>query len=77
MSDIAKCKDIDCPSKEMCYRFTAPDSKFWQSYGVFNREKDAFNCDMFWSNGLKCEYCHQKDGIHKMSCPFKKIQINL
>ena len=51
MSDIAKCEDNLCPSKEYCYRFTSPASKFWQSYGQFNRELDAYNCDMFWNNG--------------------------
>lgn len=28
MSDIAKCGDIHCPSKEYCYRFTAPVGVF-------------------------------------------------
>jgi hypothetical protein len=50
MSDIAKCQDDKCPSREACYRFTAPASDFWQSYGNFNREEDATNCDMFWRN---------------------------
>jgi hypothetical protein len=77
MSDIAKCEDFNCPSKEMCYRFTAPANEFRQSYGKFNRKKDAFNCDMFWDNGLFCKHCHQKKGIHKISCPTQKIQINL
>ena len=76
MTDIAKCEDHQCPSKEICYRFTAPASEYRQSYGGFNREEDAYNCDMFWSNGL-CKYCHQSDGNHKMSCPTKKIQVNL
>lgn len=48
MSDIAKCQDENCPSKLMCYRYTAPASEFKQSYGIFNREEDADNCDMFW-----------------------------
>ena len=26
---------------------------------------------------IKCEYCHQKNGVHKISCPTNKIQINL
>ena len=56
MSDIAKCNDIDCPSKQYCYRFTAP-AGFKQSYGVFNRELDADNCDMFWANGKQSNKC--------------------
>lgn len=53
MSDIAKCQDNKCPSRLMCYRFTAPTSEFRQSYGIFNREEDANNCDMFWNNKQK------------------------
>lgn len=34
MADISKCMDFLCPSKEKCYRFTAPVSQ-WQSYGGF------------------------------------------
>lgn len=50
MSDIAKCQDNKCPSKLMCYRFTAPANEYRQAYGIFNREEDAVNCDMFWNN---------------------------
>jgi hypothetical protein len=53
----------------------APANEFRQSYGQFNRESDAYNCDMFCDNGI-CKYCHQKD-FHKMSCPTLKIQVNL
>lgn len=52
MSDIAKCLDVHCPSKLICYRYTAPASEVWQSYGVFNREQDAVNCEMYWPNNL-------------------------
>lgn len=75
--DISKCSDDQCPSKEICYRFTAPASEYWQSYGRFGREEDAYNCDMFWDNDLGCKYCHQLNGVHKISCPTHKIQINL
>jgi hypothetical protein len=49
MSDIAKCQDNNCPSKDICYRYTAPANEYRQSYGIFNREEDADNCDMFWN----------------------------
>jgi len=106
MADIAKCNDVHCPSKEYCYRFTAPASEVWQSYGIFNREDDADNCDMFWANGNEsnkcklngvkrdgeicnldyctypkcvqddyCKYCHQTDGIHKMGCETRNVNI--
>jgi hypothetical protein len=107
MSDIAKCLDSLCPSKEYCYRFTSPVGIF-QTYGGFSRESDEDNCSMFWPNdkdsnkcklkGVKregeicnlnyctypkcvqddyCKYCHKVEGVHKMSCPTRKIQINL
>ena len=107
MSDIAKCLDSLCPSKDYCYRFTAPVGMF-QTYGGFSRDADEDNCNMFWPNdkdsnkcklkGVKregeicnldyctypkcvqdtyCSKCHQTDGVHKMSCPTRKIQINL
>jgi hypothetical protein len=74
MSDIAKCLDSLCPSKDYCHRFTAPDGIF-QSYGGFNREQDADNCEMFWSNG-KCRYCGLENDNHKISCPTCKVQVN-
>ncbi len=76
MADISKCNDNLCPSKNICYRYTAPASKFRQSWVNTNREADAYNCDLFWHNGV-CKYCGQKDGVHKMSCATRKIQINL
>ena len=76
MSDIAKCRDINCPSKLLCQRFTSQADEIRQSYGEFNREADAYNCDMFWDNG-KCKYCCLENGAHKMSCPTMKIQVNL
>jgi len=47
MADITKCEDNLCPSKETCYRYTAPES-IYQSYGKFNREEDEDNCNMYW-----------------------------
>ena len=75
MSDIAKCLDSLCPSKNYCHRFTAPVG-LYQTYGGFSREDDADNCDMFWPNG-KCRYCGLENGVHKMGCETRKIQINL
>lgn len=76
MADIGKCNDIHCPSRLLCYRFTAPISEFRQCWINTNREIDAYNCDMYWSNG-KCKYCNQENQAHKMSCPTQKAQINL
>lgn len=59
MSDIAKCLDSLCPSKEYCYRFTAPVS-LYQTYGGFNREADEENCNMFWPNDKDSNKCKLK-----------------
>jgi hypothetical protein len=75
MSDISKCKDSLCPSKDYCHRFTAPVGMY-QYYQNFNREEDADNCDKFWENG-KCKYCNLENNNHKLSCPTCKIQCNL
>ena len=88
MSDITKCRDFLCPSKEKCWRYTAPVDKQWQSYGKFHREEDADNCDMFWDNkkckysrhdldSKKCQYCGLENGNHKLSCPTIKVTILL
>lgn len=108
MADISKCNDALCPSSKYCYRFTAPASEFWQSYGGFKRKEDEDKCDMFYPNGndskkcklngvkregeicnldyctypkcvndTYCPKCHQTDGVHKMGCETRKIQINL
>jgi hypothetical protein len=64
MADISMCRDVHCPSKDYCYRFTATPGT-WQSYGGFNREEDADNCDMFWHNGkdsTKCKNVHIDGG---------------
>lgn len=50
MADITKCKDITCPAKDKCRRFTAPDS-LMQSYFLNSPKqiKDGvITCEMFW-----------------------------
>jgi hypothetical protein len=37
------------------------------------RNKDG-SCDYYWE---QCPLCHLVGGIHKMSCPTKKLVINL
>lgn len=76
MSDITKCKDSLCPSKEKCYRYTSPADDQWQSYSNFNREADADNCTAFWDNA-KCVYCNLENGNHKLSCPVIKVTMLL
>jgi hypothetical protein len=49
MADISKCNDFLCPSKTICYRYTAPVG-FRQSWINTNRDSDAYNCELFWHN---------------------------
>ena len=68
------CRDIDCPSKLMCERYADTDSE--QPYVNFNREDDAYNCEMFVHNGT-CKYCGLENGNHKLSCPVIKVTMIL
>lgn len=45
----------------MCYRFTAPANEYRQTYGIFNREEDADNCEMFWGNKQENIFNQLKD----------------
>lgn len=40
MADITKCTNETCLSKSTCYRFTAKDHEFWQSYSPFGEENN-------------------------------------
>ncbi len=44
MPDITMCKDNDCPIREKCYRYTAPPSKYRQSYFMESPREDG-KCD--------------------------------
>lgn len=61
MTDITKCKDNKCPARLMCYRFTAPANEHRQAYGIFNREEDADNCEMFWGEKSQRIFNELKD----------------
>ena len=56
MADISKCQDTDCPSKDFCHRFTAPNG-MWQYFHNFNREEDEDNCSHFHPNGKDSNKC--------------------
>jgi len=46
MTDISKCVNEDCPSKEKCWRYVAPGSEY-QSYANFD-PKGEEKCEYFW-----------------------------
>ena len=51
MADIAMCQDKKCPSRTLCYRYTAERCQYAQSYFAKSpREKGNVRCENFWSN---------------------------
>ena len=75
MSDLTKCNGKNCDKIEFCYRFTAMTSKYMQSWFVDAPIKKDGTCDEYWE--MKCEYCGQYNGIHKLSCKSGRITIKL
>ena len=65
MPDISICQNESCPSKLICYRFTAYENPFRQTYGLF--EHDGLKCDAFWFND-RCPLCRMQQGHHKLTC---------
>lgn len=49
MPDISKCRNLNCPSKEQCYRFTS-EPNLYQTYSDFKPEEGKDKCDYFWQN---------------------------
>ena len=47
MPDIAMCKNIECLSKDKCYRFKAIPSEFIQSYCDFKPKDNENKCNHF------------------------------
>lgn len=53
MADITMCSGKGCPLKEKCYRFTAVESDYRQSYFVtppVEKDKEKAQCAYFWDN---------------------------
>lgn len=50
MADISKCSGKDCPLKEQCYRYTAPDSKWQLRLVIVPYKKETNTCEMFYNN---------------------------
>ena len=49
MADITMCEGVGCKSKLTCYRFTAPQNKYRQTYF---KETPIVNegCKYYWNN---------------------------
>jgi hypothetical protein len=53
MADISMCPGIGCPSKNSCYRFTAPVNEYRQAYAAFYQElvgSSEDKCENYWRN---------------------------
>lgn len=47
MSDILKCMGFDCPLRENCYRFKAPNNDLYQSY-LYEPPYNNGTCELFY-----------------------------
>lgn len=74
MPDITMCSGNNCELSSTCYRYKVEPTPYRQSYFI-KEPNNGLECDYYLE--IKCEYCHQTNGVHKISCPTKKIQINL
>jgi hypothetical protein len=65
MADITKCKGINCPVRDNCYRYTARDSGFYQSWFVDNNVgkmvDNKFSCDMYWGENAEAVWEELKE----------------
>jgi hypothetical protein len=50
MADITMCANQQCPSRETCYRFTAPANELRQSMADF-KPNESGKCEDYWNNG--------------------------
>lgn len=68
------CNGNYCELRDTCYRYKAEPTPYRQAYFAKTPVFLSYQCDYYWK---VCEYCHQENGVHKMSCPTQKIQIRL
>lgn len=47
MADITMCEGTNCPLKDRCYRHTAPENPYRQSYFMGVPVKDG-ECEYYW-----------------------------
>ena len=92
MPDITMCNGNNCELSSTCYRYKAEPSEYMQSYFI-KEPNNGLECDYYWEIKTKCycghtsycdcgpeiecKYCNQLNGVHKLSCATKKIQVNL
>lgn len=50
MADISMCSGKDCPLKDKCYRYTAPQSDYQSWFSVVPYSTFVESCEYFWDN---------------------------
>jgi hypothetical protein len=48
VADITMCSDLECPLRKNCYRATAKENKYRQSYFVGSPREGKDNCEYYW-----------------------------
>ena len=59
MADITKCKGVNCPHKEQCYRYTSEADEY-QSYFTESPIKDG-KCDHYWGGNAEAIWSELKE----------------
>ena len=49
-ADICMCNDHKCPMRKACYRYTAPQSEYRQTWFAYSPLEDDGTCEWFWDN---------------------------
>ena len=55
MPDFAMCRDIACPSRLTCKRFTATPCEPRQTYASFDRKPKSDRCSHYWPTTKQTE----------------------
>jgi hypothetical protein len=63
MSDLTKCKGVNCPIKDQCKRYTSKESTV-QSYIMESPIKDN-KCDMYWGENNEAIFNQLKGILNK------------
>ena len=50
MADVTKCNNKNCTLRNECYRFTAVENEYRQSYFAETPKQIEGECPEFWSN---------------------------
>lgn len=46
--NIEKCRGVNCPIKDRCFHYVAPEDPDWQDWGNFSYDDILQKCIDFW-----------------------------